>query len=211
MWLSSQSNLWPFPKNSSLWDPREIFSLLEKDWQLETEGRLKNFSPLLQLDPFSDGEGVLCVRGCLANSSLPFETTFPVILPWWSHVTTLIVKYFHEKITHQGRGMTLNEIRANGYWIVGRVPTVGSYIWSCIVCNPHRSLMFHGSLRSILWFSSGSFSAVRYWISWMAVWQWPREFENFRCLVPSSRDGRPFLYFPFVCIGNQKWIPISVS
>jgi len=60
---------------------------------------------------------------------------FPVILPWRSHVTALIIKYFHEKIRHHGRGMTMNEIRANGCWIVRGMSAVGSYIWRRIVCR----------------------------------------------------------------------------
>lgn len=42
-----------------------------------------------------------------------------MILPRKSHITNLLIRHFHERIQHQGRGMTTNEIRANGYWIIG--------------------------------------------------------------------------------------------
>lgn len=43
---------------------------------------------------------------------------FPIILPKNNHVSCLIVRHFHENVKHQGRGITLNEIRSNAYWIV---------------------------------------------------------------------------------------------
>ena len=60
----------------------------------------RHFS-LHKLDPFLDSQGILRAGGRLRNVSLPFEIKFPVILPRKSHVTTLIIRYFHEKIKHQ--------------------------------------------------------------------------------------------------------------
>ena len=106
-------------------------------------------SSLHKLDPFLDSQGILRVGGRLRNASLPFEIKFPVILPRRSHVTTLIIRYFHKKIKHQGRGMTLNEIRANGYWIVGGTSAVGSYIWSCVVCRKMRSAVIEQKMADL--------------------------------------------------------------
>ena len=124
--------------------PEELKSLKSSQHVKSLEDRLAappeiKFSPkqssLYKLDPFLDSQGILRVGGRLRNASLPFEVKFPVILPRRSHVTTLIIRYFHEKIKHQERGMTLNEIRGNGYWIVGGTSAFGSYIWSCVVCR----------------------------------------------------------------------------
>ena len=106
-------------------------------------------SSLHKLDPFLDSQGILRVGGRLRNASLPFEIKVLVILPRSSHVTTLIIRYFHEKIKHQGRGMTLNEIRANGYWIVGGTSAVGSYIWSCVVCRKMRSAVIEQKMADL--------------------------------------------------------------
>ena len=54
-------------------------------------------------------------------------------------MTTLIIRYFHDKTKHQGRGITLNEVRASGYWILGGSTAVGSYIAKCIVCHKLRA------------------------------------------------------------------------
>ena len=141
-----------FPEElKSLRSTQDFQSSGERSTARERKGRLKNFSPLLKLDPFCDAEGVLRVGGRLANSSLPFEMKFPVILPRRSHVTTLIIKYFHDKIRHQGRGMTLNEVRANGYWIVGGTIALGSYIWRCHLALWHyKAFAFMSKLSTLL-------------------------------------------------------------
>lgn len=45
-----------------------------------------------------------------------------------SHVTMLIVKHFHECTHHQGKGMTLNEVRSNGLWVVRSLSVVANII-----------------------------------------------------------------------------------
>ena len=91
-------------------------------------------SALYKLDPFVDCNGLLRVGGRLKQACLPYKVKFPIILPRSSHVTYLIIKYFHEKTKHQGRGITLNEIRENGFWIVGGMSAVASYIANCVTC-----------------------------------------------------------------------------
>ncbi|KAI2653736.1 POTE ankyrin domain family member J [Labeo rohita] len=60
---------------------------------------------------------VLKVGGRLKKASLPLDSKHPAELPRHSVVTRLVVDYCHEKTQHQGRGQTLNEFRANGYWV----------------------------------------------------------------------------------------------
>ena len=79
---------------------------------------IKTFSSLYKLDPFVDEDGILRVDGRLRRASLSDDMKFPIILPRNSHVTTLIVRYFHERTNHQGKTMTLNEVRSNGFWII---------------------------------------------------------------------------------------------
>ena len=50
----------------------------------------------------------------------------------------LIVKHFHESTSHQGKGMTLNAIRSNGFWVVSGSSTVASAISSCVKCQKLR-------------------------------------------------------------------------
>ena len=54
-------------------------------------------------------------------------------------MSRLVIAYFHEKIAHQGKGMTINEIRANGYWIINMNSLVGQHILKCVTCRKIRS------------------------------------------------------------------------
>ena len=79
--------------------------------QGKTPGEMiKKRSRLYKLDPFIDDNGVVRVGGRLTYaSSLHYDIKHPLILPAKSHVTQLVIKHCHEKVEHQGRGMTVNE------------------------------------------------------------------------------------------------------
>ncbi|XP_060570099.1 uncharacterized protein LOC132728485 [Ruditapes philippinarum] len=62
----------------------------------------------------------------------------PIILPKESHVTELVIRHCHLRVNHQGRGMTSNEIRSNGFWIVGLSSAVYSFISRCVTCRRLR-------------------------------------------------------------------------
>lgn len=95
-------------------------------------------SKLHKLSPFVDEYGVLRVGGRLTRSSLHPHVKHPAILPKASHVSSLLIKYHHEKVHHQGRGITVNELRSNGIWIIGCSSTVASHIYKCTMCRKYR-------------------------------------------------------------------------
>ncbi|KAI2647804.1 Gypsy retrotransposon integrase-like protein 1 [Labeo rohita] len=66
------------------------------------------------------------------------DSKHPAVLPRDSVVTRLIVDYCYEKTQHQGRGQTLNELRANGYWVVGGSKVVANHIKQCVTCRRAR-------------------------------------------------------------------------
>ena len=59
----------------------------------------------------------------------------PVILPKIGHITELIIRHAHEKTYHSGRGVTLNELRSNGYWIINGNAAVRRFISRCVRCR----------------------------------------------------------------------------
>ena len=63
---------------------------------------MKKTSSLYQLDPFLDEDGVFRDGGRIRNALVPYEIKHPVILPSKSHITTLLVRHHHERISHQG-------------------------------------------------------------------------------------------------------------
>lgn len=101
---------------------------------------LKGHSTIFRIDPFLDSEDVLRVGGRLKRSQMDIDVKHPVILPKKSHVTELVVRHFHERVCHQGRGITSNEIRLNGIWVVGLNSVVSRLIWHCVTCRRLRGV-----------------------------------------------------------------------
>jgi hypothetical protein len=99
---------------------------------------VKETSPMFKLNPFLDDCGVIRVGGRLKRGSIPDHVKHPAVLPKESNVTNMLIKHFHERIKHQGRGMTLNEIRSSGYWIIGGTKAVQSIIHKCVICRKVR-------------------------------------------------------------------------
>lgn len=123
-----------------------IIKLVQKDAfaediqriKLQKEGTLNKHNSLRKLNAFLDKNGVLRVGGRLSKSSLHHDVKHPVILPKKSHVSALLVKHHHERVHHQGRGITMNELRANGVWILRSGNMVSSHIYKCVKCRRYR-------------------------------------------------------------------------
>ena len=99
---------------------------------------LRKNSALFRLDPFLDNEGILPVGGRIHRADVPFHVKHPAIIPRKGHITSLIIRYYHERVDHQGRGFTLNEIREDGLWIIGGGSAVAEYITECVMCRKLR-------------------------------------------------------------------------
>jgi hypothetical protein len=100
---------------------------------------MKVTSSLYRLDPFLDENGIMRVGGRLRRAEFSTAFKHPVILPRRHHVTELVIRYFHARSQHQGRGLTTNAIRANGYWILGCSAAVSNLISKCVRCKRLRS------------------------------------------------------------------------
>ncbi|XP_071963839.1 uncharacterized protein [Antedon mediterranea] len=98
----------------------------------------KDLNALVKLDPVVDNDGLLRVGGRLKKTNLPEEIKHPVIIPAKSDLTRLIVGHYHNQVYHQGRGITLNAVRAAGFWMIGGVASVSRYIHDCTVCRRLR-------------------------------------------------------------------------
>jgi len=117
---------------------RNLIRVIQKE-KFEETCELKSRShPLQNLDPFHDNDNVLRVGGRLRKTSEMYGVKHPAILPKNSHLSHLIAAHHHQKTAHQGRNMTINEIRSGGYWIVGCRRVVSSLINKCVTCNKHR-------------------------------------------------------------------------
>ena len=70
------------------------------------------------LDPYIDEKGLLRVGGNLEKSSLHLNNVHSVLLGKVGNIPRLIVEWCHKKVAHGGSGLTINEIRSNGFWVV---------------------------------------------------------------------------------------------
>ena len=52
---------------------------------------------------------------------------------------------------HQGRGLTLNEIRASGYWIIGCSALVSKVIHACTTCRKLRARTAEQKMANLPW------------------------------------------------------------
>ena len=102
------------------------------------KGPLKKMSPIRKLDPFMDQDGILRVGGRIKLADVPYHEKHPLILPKKGHVPELVIRHYHKKTHHQGRGITHNGIRAAGIWIVNGNSAVGHYIAKCVKCQRYR-------------------------------------------------------------------------
>ena len=95
-------------------------------------------SSLFRLDPFLDSNGVLRVGGRFSRSKLTSNEAHPVVLSKTSNITEAVVIWSHETIGHGGRGLTLNNLRKNGIWVVGANAVVRKIIHKCVICRKLR-------------------------------------------------------------------------
>lgn len=95
-------------------------------------------SNLKKLDPFIDEHGIMRTGGHIRRANLTDEVKFPALLPRNSHITKLVINYFHERCLHQGRTTTLNELRSSGYWVIGGSSSVSHCIHNCVKCCKMR-------------------------------------------------------------------------
>ena len=106
---------------------------------LETKSQVKSNSPIASLDPFLDKNGILRVGGRLNQSDLPHAEKHPALLPKGHHISLALIRHYHQQVAHQGRGTTLNALRANGFWVIGATKSVASTISKCVTCRRLRS------------------------------------------------------------------------
>ena len=112
----------------------EAESVILKATQQEAKLNAKVNCSLRQLDHYTATHGIIRVGGRLKFSSLPDEYTHLAILPKSGYVTELILRYYHNKVEHLGRGITINELRANGFSAL-----VARLIRKCVTCNKLRA------------------------------------------------------------------------
>lgn len=93
---------------------------------------LQQSSKLLNLNPVIDEDGLLRCDGRLKYAEyLPYDVRYPIILPRNNRVTTLIIKYHHEKGKHvTGTNHTLSMISLR-FWIISAQEEIRKWERQC--------------------------------------------------------------------------------
>lgn len=105
-------------------------------------------SEIATLTPFIDDKGIIRVGGRLENSSLPYDTKHPVLLPYSHPVTKLILTQIHIQNLHVG-AQTLLAITRQRFWPLRGRRLATSIVRHCIRCNkvnPHAFGQLMGDL-----------------------------------------------------------------
>ncbi|XP_057699895.1 uncharacterized protein LOC130920590 [Corythoichthys intestinalis] len=110
----------------------------EEMTKLKKGEHIAKTSPLWNLNSFIDSEGLLRVGGRTSLANLPYDEKHPLILPKRHHVSTLLVRYYHQDVAHQGRHLTEGALRSAGVWIIGARKLVSSVIYQCVTCRKLR-------------------------------------------------------------------------
>ena len=106
--------------------------------RIKRSGKVSRLSVLEKLSPIIDGEGILRVGGRLNQADLANEERHPIILPKSSHVSSLLIRHYHERVQHQGRVLTHGALRRSGHWILGGKRLINSIIEKCVKCKKLR-------------------------------------------------------------------------
>ena len=108
-------------------------------------------SPLRQLNPVLDSDGLLHMKGRLELAKhLPAETRNPILLPRKHHITTLIVAHHHEQRNQSaGTNHVLLDIRTR-FWIIRGREAVKSWESKCNECKKRRAKTARQIIASFL-------------------------------------------------------------
>ena len=153
----------------------------------EKKALLKKTSSLHTLDLYLDVTRVLRVGGRITKADLTDNLKNPVILPKTGHITELIIRHIHERTHHSGRGVTLNELRSNGYWIINGIAAVRCFISRCVRCRYLRGTAGEQKMTNLPKSrvepaSPFSYCAVDCFVPWY-VKAGRREVKKFRNLI----------------------------
>jgi len=105
-------------------------------------------SPILKLNPFIDDHSILRVVSRLRESSLPYVSKHPMLLPELIHFPILIIIHEHVKHLHAGPQATLAAIRER-YWLTAARGSIRQMLRKCVTCfksSPKSASTIMGNL-----------------------------------------------------------------
>ena len=102
-----------------------------------------------QLDLYLDEDDLIRCKGRLQFSCLPKNSAFPILLPYNSHFTKLVIMDIHLKNLHFGVSYVLAVLREN-YWVPKGRLMIKSVLRKCVSCNKVQAKPFATQLHAPL-------------------------------------------------------------
>lgn len=95
---------------NSLYDPLG-FSVQKSVFPGEYSALMKHVeisqnSPLIKLNPVLGEDGLIRVGGRLTHAPVVSDERYPIVLPGRHHISTLLIRHFHDQLKNQGRLFT---------------------------------------------------------------------------------------------------------
>ena len=106
-------------------------------------------SSVYKLNPFIVKKGLLRVGRRLKKSNLHFTDVHPILFGKDNSITRLIVEWCKKKTAHDGRGLTIIEIRSNGFWGIQCNTIVRSLLGKCVKCRLLRGKLGEQKMADI--------------------------------------------------------------
>jgi hypothetical protein len=105
----------------------EVETLQSPKSNVLARSKLATLNPILM-------DGVIRVGGRLKHAPISYEAKHPMILPNNDHVSTLIIRHYHEILGHAGREHVLSFVRQR-YWILGARILTRRILRNCLTCR----------------------------------------------------------------------------
>ena len=106
-------------------------------------------STLHKLNPAFDDKGILRVGVGLGRADLNNNEQHIVIRPKQHHITTLIVRNYHDEVHHQGRHFTSGIICSRGYCIVTKKHLIDGKLNKCVTCCKLQEKCVHQQMADL--------------------------------------------------------------
>jgi hypothetical protein len=118
--------------------PEEIRDLTRKKGIAIESKRVSSSSRVVKLKPMICAhEGILRVSGRIAEAPITYDAKHQIILPQNHHVTTLIIRHFHERLGHCGKEHLLSRMREE-FWVVRARTAIKAVLGRCLICKRHH-------------------------------------------------------------------------
>ena len=101
---------------------------------LKAGRQVKASSNIVKLKPVIMNDGVLRVGGRISRAPIFPDAMNPMILPKNHHVTTILIRYVHERNFHCGVEQVLSLLREQ-FWVIKGRAAVKEVIGKCISCK----------------------------------------------------------------------------